>query len=46
MKTIGKAPLRDTRTSPYLISEKEDNDISSASMHDQNKKVDRSDNSE
>ena len=46
MKTIGKAPLRDTRTSSYLISEKEDNDISSASPHDQNKKVDRSDNSE
>jgi uncharacterized protein (TIRG00374 family) len=46
MKTIGKAPLRDTRISPYLISEKEDNDISSTSSHNQNKKVDRSDNSE
>jgi uncharacterized protein (TIRG00374 family) len=46
MKTIGRGPLRDTKTSPYLISEKKDNDISSASPHDQNKKVDRSDNSE
>jgi glycosyltransferase 2 family protein len=46
MKTIGKAPFRNTRTSPYLASGKEDNDISSVSPYDQNTKVDRSDNSE
>ncbi|MGB7678567.1 MAG: hypothetical protein WBL49_07125, partial [Nitrososphaeraceae archaeon] len=46
MKTIGRAPLRDTRTSPYLTSEKENNDAFSASQHDQNKRIDKSDNSE
>jgi hypothetical protein len=44
MKTIGKAPIRDTTASPYLISEKEDNDTSFAHRLDQNKKIDRSNN--
>jgi hypothetical protein len=46
MKTIGRAPLRDTRTSTYLTSEKENKDAFSASPYDQNKKIDKSDNSE
>ena len=41
-----KSPLRDTRTSTYLTSEKENKDAFSASPYDQNKKIDKSDNSE
>jgi hypothetical protein len=43
MKTIGRAPLKDTRTS-YLASGKENKDAFSA-PHDQNKGIDKSDNS-
>jgi uncharacterized protein (TIRG00374 family) len=43
MKTIGRAPLKDTRTS-YLASGKENKGAYSA-PHDQNKGIDKSDNS-
>jgi hypothetical protein len=43
MKTIGRAPLKDTRTL-YFSSEKENKDAFSA-PHDQNNRIDKSDNS-
>jgi hypothetical protein len=42
MRTIGKGPLKDTRTSPYLASE-EDKVDQSESLSDQEKKNDKSD---
>ena len=42
MRTIGKGPLKDTRTSPYLVSE-EDKVDQSESLSDQEKKNDKSD---
>ena len=44
MKTIGKAPLKDTRSSQYLISGKDNND-SPNSTNGQNNRIDKSDNS-
>ncbi|MDQ3838270.1 MAG: flippase-like domain-containing protein, partial [Thermoproteota archaeon] len=43
MKTIGKAPLKDTRTSTYLVSKEVKSD-QSESFGDKEKKNDRSDN--
>ena len=40
MKTIGKAPLKDTKTSPYLISEEDKND-QPESFSDQGKENDK-----
>jgi glycosyltransferase 2 family protein len=44
MKTIGKAPLKETRSSQYLISDKDNND-SPNSANSQNNRIDKSDNS-
>jgi uncharacterized membrane protein YbhN (UPF0104 family) len=44
MKTIGKAPLKETRSSQYLISDKDKND-SPNYTNGQNNRIDKSDNS-